>query len=118
MGGWLVALCAASLWAGILVEGLGARGPAGWAAAALLRAGDIVKATGILSPLRGDFGRYLRHRGYAVTLSAGRVTVLGPPRGPLLRLAGAVRSALRVSVARVLPPREGGLLLGLALGDT
>jgi competence protein ComEC len=83
-----------------------------------LQAGDRIHATGTLVPLKGAFGRYLRHRGYAATFSAGHVTRRGPPASPLMRAADAMRGALRSSIARVLPSKEGGLLLGLAVGDT
>lgn len=80
--------------------------------------GDRLSVTGLLSAPRGDFSRFLRQRGIAVSCVVGEVLRLGPTRSRLARAAGAVRGALRRSVERVLPPRQGGLLLGLALGDT
>src|SRR5438128_1291700 len=83
-----------------------------------LEAGDRVEVTGVLVPLSGPFGAYLRHRGLAATYSVGAIRSRGPPSSPVFRAANAVRDVLGRSVSRVLPPREGGLLLGLLLGDT
>jgi competence protein ComEC len=83
-----------------------------------LSAGDPVAVTGSVAIPRGEFGAYLRHRGYSAALQADQVISSGPPSNPVLRLAGTVRSALGRSVRRVLPPRHAGLLMGLALGDT
>jgi competence protein ComEC len=83
-----------------------------------LRPGDRIEAVGALAPARGSFGAYLLHRGYAGTFSTDDIRLRGPPASPLVRMAQEFRRALRASVARVLPGREGGLLLGLALGDT
>ncbi|CAN5192460.1 ComEC/Rec2 family competence protein [soil metagenome] len=80
--------------------------------------GDRVAIEGLVRPLEDSFGVYLLHRGYAAILDVSRFEVLGPPTNPLVRLADMVRSALRSSVRAVLPPKEAGLLLGLALGDT
>src|SRR5205823_11594427 len=80
--------------------------------------GDRVYVTGLLRSPRGDFTRFLRQRGIAATCAIGEFRRLGPSSSRVARAAGAVRAALRRSVERVFPPREGGLLLGLALGDT
>jgi competence protein ComEC len=80
--------------------------------------GDRVDVDGTLVPLRGDFGIYLRNRGYPATLSAVRVRRRGPPTTPWMRGAQAVRSGLRGSVERLFPDRQAGLLMGLLLGDT
>jgi competence protein ComEC len=84
----------------------------------LLSAGDRVAVEGTLSPLRGSFGRYLAGRGIPATLSVDEIRSLGPPTNPALRAATAIRSKLRDSLLRVLPAREAGLVMGLALGDT
>ena len=81
-------------------------------------AGERVEVTGLVSLPRGEFGSYLRHRGFSGAISADRFEALGPPSGPVMRAANAVRSALRRSARRVLPTRHAGLLMGLALGDT
>ena len=83
-----------------------------------LRPGDLVTVQGLLAPPRGDFGAYLRHRGYAAVLSVDRVAYRGPSRSLLRRAANAVRGVFGRSLQRVFPPREAGLLMGLALGDT
>src|SRR5205823_7396874 len=57
-------------------------------------------------------------RGFAGAFSASQIRFRGPPTNPLLRAADAVRGALRLSLRRVFPPREAGLLMGLTLGDT
>jgi competence protein ComEC len=83
-----------------------------------LEAGDRIQADGALGRAHGSFGTYLRRRGYTATFAIDGLTTRGPPTNPLLRAAGGLRRALRASVARVFPSRPGGLLLGLALGDT
>lgn len=79
--------------------------------------GDRVDVSGLLQSPDGSFGDYLRHRGYAGELSVSTLRVVGPPSSPVFRVADAVRAALTTSLARVFPPREAGLLMGLALGD-
>jgi competence protein ComEC len=83
-----------------------------------LHAGDRVEVAGLLDQPSGDFGTYLRHRGYAAALSASTFRYLGPPSSPVVRAAEAVRRAFRGSLQRVFPPREAGLMMGLTLGDT
>jgi competence protein ComEC len=83
-----------------------------------MRAGDRVEVAGLLDRPAGDFGRYLMHRGDAAALSASTVRYLGPPSGPVVRFAEALRGALRSSLRRVFPPKEAGLMMGLTLGDT
>ena len=82
-----------------------------------LDVGDRIAVSGLLRAPKGSFGDYLRHRGYAAELSVSTVRMLGPPSSLLLRSADALRAALTSSLARVFPPREAGLLMGLALGD-
>jgi competence protein ComEC len=83
-----------------------------------LRSGDRIRVDGSVELLRGNFGRYLRHRGYTATFQADQVELIGPPRNPVSLLARSLRSGLRRSLRRVFPDREEGLLMGLALGDT
>jgi competence protein ComEC len=80
--------------------------------------GQQVEADGEVKPLRGSFGSYLRRRGYAARLEVDAIRDLGPPRNPFRRVANSIRRALRRSLYRVLPAKEAGLLMGLALGDT
>jgi competence protein ComEC len=83
-----------------------------------LSPGDRVEVDGLVVPLTGDFGSYLRHRGYPATLSVQRVRRRGPASAPWMRAAQDVRSALRGSLGRLFPERQAGLLMGLLLGDT
>jgi len=87
---------------------------------AKVEAGQPLEAAGTVRPLDDDggFAAYLRSRGVAGTASVSHVSVLGPPRNPAMRLANAVRSALRRGSSLALPPREAGLFLGLSIGDT
>jgi competence protein ComEC len=82
-----------------------------------LAVGDRVAVEGTLRSPTGSFGEYLRHRGYAAELSVSTLRVVGPPSSPLVRAADGLRAALTRSFARVFPPREAGLLMGLSLGD-
>ena len=82
------------------------------------RQGDRALVTGLLRAPHGGFAASLRHRGLASACSIGELRVLGPSANPVWRAADTVRGALGRSVARVLPARQAGLLLGLALGDT
>jgi competence protein ComEC len=66
----------------------------------------------------GPFGSWLHQRGYAAVLSTDRVSRIGPPANPMRRAAEAVRAALGRSVRRLFDDRDGGLLMGLMLGDT
>jgi competence protein ComEC len=77
-----------------------------------------VLVTGLLRASSGVFATFLRQRGIASSCSIGELRLLGPSTSPVRRAADGVRAALRRSVARVFPSREGGLMLGLALGDT
>ncbi|HXF58047.1 MAG TPA: DNA internalization-related competence protein ComEC/Rec2 [Actinomycetota bacterium] len=83
-----------------------------------LARGDRLLVRGWLHALRGEFGDSLRRRGYVARLEAVALERLGPPSDPLQRVANALRSAMARSLARVLPDREAGLLMGLAIGDT
>jgi competence protein ComEC len=83
-----------------------------------LDVGDRVVLTGLLERPGGSFGEFLRQRGYPAELSVGTIRRTGPPASPIVRAADRLRAALRGSFARVFPPREAGLLMGLTLGDT
>ena len=82
-----------------------------------LAVGDRIAVSGLLQAPTGSFGDYLRHRGYAAELSVSTLRLVGPPASLLLRSADGLRAALTRSFARVFPPREAGLLMGLSLGD-
>jgi competence protein ComEC len=80
--------------------------------------GDRLSVTGLARvPDDDGFATMLRRRGIAVELRGERVAVLGPAGDPILRAAQAFRSFVGRSITRLFPPREAGLLLGLALGD-
>jgi competence protein ComEC len=78
-----------------------------------------VRVAGLL--LRPDdpgFADFLLRHGAAVVLQAEETNRLGPSSSPLLRAAQAVRGTLLSRVRDLFPKRQGGLLMGLALGDT
>lgn len=84
-----------------------------------MRRGDRIVATGLLlRPPPDAFGEFLAHRGIAAVLEARRVRRVGPPTNPLSRAAGRVREVLLERIRRLFAPRDAGLLMGLALGDT
>src|SRR6266508_174542 len=80
--------------------------------------GDRVEVRGLVQAPDGPFASFLHRRGYAASLTATRIQFRGPPSNPVLQVANAIRSSLRDSLSRVLPAREAGLVMGLALGDT
>ena len=81
--------------------------------------GDRVEMAGSIElPEDEGFGDYLRTRGIAVELSVDEFRRVGPSTNPLVRAAGVARDVLRRSIDRLFEPREAGLLMGLALGDT
>lgn len=81
--------------------------------------GDVVSVAGRLG-LADDpgFASYLDSRGIAGSLSIDHFERVGPSPNPLVRLADAVRGSLSTSLASLFGPREAGLVMGLALGDT
>jgi len=81
--------------------------------------GDVVNISGRLG-LTDDpgFAGFLESRGFAGSLSVDRFERVGPSPNPMVRLADRVRAALSASLAELFGPREAGLLMGLALGDT
>jgi competence protein ComEC len=80
---------------------------------------DEVLVRGTIDPLPPtEFGDYLRRRGYPAVLDVRRVEVAGPAANRLIRTAWSVRSALSVSIRRLFPAKEAGLLMGISLGDT
>lgn len=80
--------------------------------------GDRVRAEGVIRrPDDPGFAGALVDRGMAVELAGGRVERLGSSANPPVRAAQVFRAFVGRSIARLFPPREAGLLLGLALGD-
>jgi len=80
--------------------------------------GDRVFIEGSLDIPEEEFGAYLRSRGMGVVLRGDTFRRLGPSANPVIRFASDVRDDLRSAINELFPPREAGLLLGLALGDT
>jgi competence protein ComEC len=83
--------------------------------------GEAVFGTGTIQALRrgsSGFEDHLISRGAIGIVTVSRLQVLGAPGNPALRLANAVRRAIRRGADRALPAREAGLLLGLSVGDT
>jgi competence protein ComEC len=80
--------------------------------------GDAVSFEGVLR-VPGDvgFAEALRHKGILVETQANRFTRLGPSPNPFIRATQVFRTFVSHSIGRLFPPREAGLLMGLALGD-
>jgi len=100
------ARCSDSLWA----EGHGH--PPSWTM------GDRVQLAGTLTRPGGRFGRFLRSRGHAAAMSVDRVIWRAPQASILWRTTNRLRAGLVGALRRVLPKRDAGLVMGLALGDT
>ncbi len=80
--------------------------------------GDLVRLEGSIDvPEDSGFADGLARRGIAVTVRATIATRAGPSPNPLVRAMQGVRTVVGRSIERLFPPREAGLLLGLALGD-
>lgn len=80
--------------------------------------GDRLRLTGLVeAPQDAEFLSSLQRRGIAVEVRTRRVSVLGGATDPVLRGAQAFRAFVGRSISRLFPQPEGGLLLGLALGD-
>jgi DNA internalization-related competence protein ComEC/Rec2 len=80
--------------------------------------GDRVRVTGrLLLPDDPGFGGFLLQRGLVAEVEADRAVRLGPSDVAPIRWAQSVRRVVGSSISRLFPPREAGLLLGLALGD-
>jgi predicted membrane metal-binding protein len=80
--------------------------------------GDRVLLEGrILVPEDPEFADALARRAIAAEIRVTTFRRLGPSANPIVRAAQAFRSFVGRSIARLFPPREAGLLMGLALGD-
>jgi competence protein ComEC len=71
----------------------------------------------ILVPEDPEFADALARRAIAAEILVTTFRRLGPSANPFVRAAQSFRSFVGRSIARLFPPREAGLLLGLALGD-
>ncbi|MGH2712112.1 MAG: ComEC/Rec2 family competence protein [Actinomycetota bacterium] len=82
-------------------------------------AGERVRGEGRLEAVTGDgFGEYLSSRGVEVSIGASDLRVAPGGVSPPMAAANAARRGLRTGLSRVMPPKEAGLLLGLAIGET
>ena len=80
--------------------------------------GDRVWLEGVLRvPSDPGFAASLRQRGIAAELRSNQDRVLGHATNPFVRAAQEFRAFVGRSIERLFPPKESGLLLGLALGD-
>jgi competence protein ComEC len=87
------------------------------ASPAAVRGDELAVEGTIRRPDDVAFASSLTQDGMAVELRGDRVERLGPSPNPLVRAAQVFRSFAGRSIDRLFPPRESGLLLGLALGD-
>jgi competence protein ComEC len=80
--------------------------------------GDRLRVTGTVAvPEDEGFGQFLLRRGIAAEVSVSEARRLGPAAFAPIRWAQAVRELVGRSIVASFPPREAGLLLGLAVGD-
>ncbi|HEY8115010.1 MAG TPA: ComEC/Rec2 family competence protein, partial [Actinomycetota bacterium] len=80
--------------------------------------GDVVRVTGSLRRVEdGGFAEFLLRRGISADLEVDEVARLGPAPFAPVRWAQAFRALAGRSIESSFPPREAGLLMGLALGD-
>ena len=80
--------------------------------------GDRLRVDGAIRvPEDPGFAGWLVQRGIVAEISVGEARRLGPSANPVIRAAQAVRRVVGTSIRGLFPPRETGLLLGLALGD-
>ncbi len=80
--------------------------------------GDGVLLEGTLRvPDDPGFAESLRYRGVVAELTLDTFRRTGGAANPFLRATQVFRSFVGRSIARLFPPKEAGLLLGLALGD-
>jgi competence protein ComEC len=80
--------------------------------------GDRVELGGTLRlPDDPGFAETLRHKGIAVSLDLSGFQRLGPSPNVLIRATQVFRAFVGRTIARLFPPEEAGLLLGLVLGD-
>ena len=80
--------------------------------------GDVVRVTGLVRPVEDEgFAEFLLRRGISAELGVDQAERLGPAPSAPLRWAQSFRAVAGRSILSSFPPREAGLLLGLALGD-
>lgn len=80
--------------------------------------GDRVRLSGrLLVPEDPGFGGFLLQHGLVAELEVDEAVRLGPASAPLVRWTQSFRALVGSSIRALFPPREAGLLMGLALGD-
>jgi competence protein ComEC len=80
--------------------------------------GDRLELSGIvLVPDDPGFADALRRKGIVAELRASEVSIVGRSANPLVRATQVFRAFVGRSITGLFPPREAGLLMGLALGD-
>ena len=80
--------------------------------------GDLVRVEGVLQvPEEPGFRDALEGKGSATVLRIDAIERLGPSPNAFIGATQWTRRVVGGAIERVLPPREAGLLLGLALGD-
>jgi competence protein ComEC len=80
--------------------------------------GDVLGVSGSIRPVEdGGFAEFLLRRGISAELEVDEAERLGPAPFAPIRWAQSFRALAGRSILSSFPPREAGLLLGLALGD-
>jgi hypothetical protein len=80
--------------------------------------GDVVGVAGSVRPIEDEgFAEFLLRRGISAELEVDQAERLGPAPSVPVRWAQSFRALAGRSILSSFPPREAGLLLGLALGD-
>jgi competence protein ComEC len=80
--------------------------------------GDRLELSGVvLVPDDPEFADALRRKGIVAELEASEIDRLGGSGNPFVRATQVFRAFVGRSITRLFPPREAGLLMGLALGD-
>jgi competence protein ComEC len=80
--------------------------------------GDVLRVTGSIRPIDdGGFAEFLLRQGISAELEVNETERLGPAPFAPIRWAQSFRALAGRSILSSFPPREAGLLLGLALGD-
>ncbi len=80
--------------------------------------GDRIRLSGRLRlPDDPAIAEALHRRGMAAEMQVTSFERIGPSANPFVRAAQGFRTFVGRSIGRLFPPKEAGLLMGLALGD-
>jgi len=80
--------------------------------------GDRLALQGdLLVPEDAEFSDALRRKGIVAELRTSQVERLGGSGNPFVRATQVFRAFVGRTISRLFPPKEAGLLMGLALGD-